>query len=74
MSDEFDRAQEQEQLDRDMAIAHARRAVKANNLSGICLACGDEIGQARFNALPGCAHCIECACLIESKRQWKGRP
>ncbi len=36
---------------------------------GACLRCGKTIAQARLEALPWAAHCIECQAIVDRERR-----
>ena len=63
MTDQFDRASEIEQMDRDAAL---RRQASAREQAALipaaidCRDCGDEIPQARRSAVPGVQFCVDC--------------
>jgi RNA polymerase-binding transcription factor DksA len=66
--DEIDRAQEREQIDRELALNAARARVAASfeprdaSVDGRCIDCGNAIEPGRLAALQGCcSRCIECA-------------
>jgi DnaK suppressor protein len=60
VSNEFDRAQELEEFDRDLALrAHmARQAQEAGN--GICIDCREPIEAKRLEAVPTALRCMDC--------------
>lgn len=71
MTDEFDRASEHEQRERDAVIAaHAasqtERIQRATRRPD-CIDCGAPIGKARLKAVPETNHCIDCATDDELK-------
>lgn len=71
MADVFDQATAREETDRDAAIkAHLHaQAVKAARPSlHDCEDCGDEIPQARREAVPGCRTCCDCGTKRERRR------
>ena len=47
-------------------IAKQTQAIQPVNNTPDCLECGEEIPAARREALPGCAHCIECQQLLDT--------
>ncbi|MCP1289764.1 TraR/DksA C4-type zinc finger protein [Chromobacterium sp. S0633] len=57
--DDFDRAQELEAFQREMAIAAALNRGGAESLAE-CDDCGGDIPHARRLAAPGCTRCIHC--------------
>lgn len=79
MTDDFDRAQEVEQRDRDLAIAaHAAsrsERIQQGNRRPDCIDCGAPIGKKRLRAVPETNHCIDCASEAELKarRTRRGR-
>ncbi|MCL1050384.1 TraR/DksA C4-type zinc finger protein [Shewanella abyssi] len=65
--------------DADLAVRHEVRAearAKEARLNAKpaapsahhCIECGDDISQARRNAVPGVERCIDCQTLSEKKR------
>ena len=63
MTDQFDRASEIEQMDRDAALRRQATARKQSAMipSAIeCRDCGDEIPKARRAAVPGVQFCVDC--------------
>lgn len=76
MVDVFDRAQEREQKDRDIAIQAAllrgRETEQPDEENGIryCLDCSVEIPKQRLEARPDAVRCVDCKELkdIRSKR------
>ncbi|MEW6314154.1 MAG: TraR/DksA family transcriptional regulator [Pseudomonadota bacterium] len=68
--DQFDRAQELEQQERDAALARqASRSAEgaAKESAKWCEAphCGERIPDARREAIPGVQYCVECQGLLE---------
>lgn len=60
-ADRFVQAQEREmQRLLDGRRATAARHAAAMNEGIICMACGEEIPEARRKALPGCCLCFDC--------------
>lgn len=49
------------------AIAAAQRKLKTGPSLEFCTDCGDEIPQARRNAVAGCDTCIYCQAIRERK-------
>lgn len=74
MVDVFERAQEREQEDRDIAIqAELKRGIETeqpDEENGIryCLDCGDPIPNKRLEARPDAVRCVECQ-NIKAKRE-----
>ncbi|WP_297813690.1 TraR/DksA C4-type zinc finger protein [uncultured Methylophaga sp.] len=76
MVDLFERAQEREQKDRDIAIEaellRGRETEQPDEEDGIryCLDCGEEIPEDRLKARPDAVRCVYCKELkdIRSKR------
>lgn len=67
----IDQASELEELLREHAIAAHRidrNAVSATH----CIECGDDIPQARREAVPGCRTCASCQEEIELKNKQVG--
>lgn len=76
MADDIDRAQEREQIDRDLALkAHAARIAASFEpvdpaLAGFCMDCEQPIEPARLQALRGAT--VRCSgCAIELERRLK---
>lgn len=68
MPDDLDRAQEiNEQLLGD-AIAAQQRAMPRGESLAECEDCGEEIPEARRQAMPGCRKCIDCQTTLENWR------
>ena len=65
MADIVDKAQEL--IDRQLgaSIEKARKALADGEETFNCLLCGDEIGQARREAMPNTKLCISCASDLE---------
>lgn len=62
MSDEVDRAQERELLDRELALAAQRaRTPRGVTLSTACEDCGEQIETKRRELLPYTTLCACCA-------------
>ena len=75
MTDEFDRASEREQCDRDLAIEHERGHYARNwevDSATECAGCGAQIPEARREAIPGVQLCVECQAEAErAARQYR---
>lgn len=54
----------QAHVDDSLALARAL-ATPADNDTGACLECGEEIPKPRQRALPGCRHCVDCQSAAE---------
>lgn len=68
MTDQFDRAQEQEQFIRTAAIATTVSGFRiAAQMGGFahCMDCGDQICAERLKALPSARRCVVCQARIE---------
>jgi phage/conjugal plasmid C-4 type zinc finger TraR family protein len=65
--DEFDRAQELEQRQRDEALARVQTRLVSGPSSEECSDCGDEIPEARRQAIPGVSRCVICQNKFEKK-------
>ena len=66
MTDQFDRASDIEQMDREAALR--RQAAATAQAAAIpaaleCRDCGDEIPSARRYAVPGVQFCVDCQAL-----------
>lgn len=59
-----DKAQQREQLQRDLALAN--RVHDEPNAITHCVECGREIGKARKQAMPSARLCIKCQSEKES--------
>lgn len=66
MADPIDLANENAQRRLDAALASRARMATTSSLTH-CEDCGDPIPQARRNAVPGVATCIECQAFTEHK-------
>jgi len=66
MTDLFDRAQQQEQenRDRDLANQLARRRIETPDQDAagnrFCLSCGEQIASERLTAAPDAVRCVPC--------------
>lgn len=62
--DQFDRAQQLEQLQRDQALTAARQQPKEQPLvmngKRVCVDCEDEIKAARLIHIPNAIRCVSC--------------
>lgn len=68
MTDIFDRAQELEALQREVAIAQARQQPQGESLAE-CEDCGEAIPAARQAAVAACRRCVDC----QQRREWQAR-
>ena len=69
--DEIDvtnRRLEVEQKAIEARLKAAREAAVSRDAATECEDCGDEIPQARREAVPGCTRCAECQTLHERQR------
>ena len=71
MTDQFDKAQEVEQIFRDRALAHqlnksVERPDEDEDGNRYCLSCGKPIPVTRLKAMPTAVRCINCQSLRES--------
>lgn len=67
----IDQASELEEMQREQAIAAHR--IDRNAVSATrCVECGDDIPQARREAVPGCRTCASCQEEIELKNKQVG--
>lgn len=70
--DEFDRAQELEQRQRDQAISRARHrkreTPRMHDGVRVCIDCDDPVEPARIALLPDAARCISCQTDHERRR------
>jgi len=73
--DQFDRAQELEMIARERAIkTQQRRFAELKTAPGAqtaldCLECGEEIPEARRQALPGIMRCVKCQQYQEDRKK-----
>ncbi|HGK7313591.1 TraR/DksA C4-type zinc finger protein [Aeromonas hydrophila] len=71
MTDLFDRAQKQEQenRDRDLANQLARRRIETQDQDAagnrFCLSCGEQIASDRLEAAPDAVRCVPCQSWCE---------
>lgn len=71
MTDLFDRAQKQEQenRDRDLANQLARRSIETPDQDAagnrFCLNCGEQIASDRLEAAPDAVRCVPCQSWCE---------
>ncbi|HTF98642.1 MAG TPA: TraR/DksA C4-type zinc finger protein [Cellvibrio sp.] len=72
MSDDVDVATEimQERLDRALA---QRITISIKQSAYECDECGDEIPEARRQAVAGTQHCTKCASIMETKGKFNFR-
>lgn len=75
MIDDIDRAQEREQLDRELALSAQRKRIEASfgprdaDANEWCCGCGNRIEPARIAALgPLISRCAACARQLEAER------
>ena len=67
MPDVMDQVQEQiDEFQADALAEHKRRTAFIKASLETCCICGDEIPQARREAMPGCCKCITCQSEWES--------
>lgn len=69
MTDQFDRAQEIEQMQRDAALSALEDIRAPRQTLEQCEDCGDDIPEARRRAAPGCSRCIDCQQLHERRHR-----
>lgn len=70
--DVFDRAQELEERQRDMALKQQAERANLGGASSETCACGADIPKARRMALPGVKTCVDCQQRAEIKgRQYR---
>ncbi len=58
--DEFERAQENEERDRQQALARHARQRRSGPSAETCIDCGEAIPEARRIAMVGCVRCVGC--------------
>lgn len=68
MSDQFDKAAELEQLQREIAIKR-HRTLSPQQSARFCIDCGDEIPELRRRSVPGCVRCVTCQTVLERKQR-----
>ncbi len=69
MADDADRAYAHVDRSTQAAVAAARAAVAAGPAARECDKCGDEIPQARREAVPGARLCVECLTEAEHRQR-----
>jgi len=54
----------------DCRLSQIRRppAPDPDAVPGECVACGDDIPEARLSAIPGVIRCVDCQAAIERRR------
>lgn len=67
MTDIADKATQQEQLQRELALKKQRQAKQAS--SPYCLDCGEKIPLQRLKAVAGCVRCLDCQQLAERQQR-----
>lgn len=73
MTDDIDRAQEREQIDREFALraqrlrAQAALAPRDPAKDAVCMDCDGDIEPARLKALPLTNRCAGCARIAEGQ-------
>lgn len=68
--DQFDRAQELEQIARDKAISYQQSKMAQGESAHECEDCGEPIPEQRRLAVTGVKTCIDCQ-TIKEKRGFK---
>jgi len=58
-----------EQNDIATKLLQIREKIQRNAITTVCLRCGEDIGEARLNAIPGTENCIDCANELEKPHQ-----
>ncbi|WP_459677170.1 TraR/DksA C4-type zinc finger protein [Acidisoma sp. 7E03] len=66
--DEADQAQRAEELYRASALHRAVRPVQSAAAALTCRNCGEDIPEARRQAVPGARLCVECQAAAEEAR------
>jgi len=70
--DQFDRATQLEEQQREIALAQVlARTRPAVESAHFCIDCGVDIPEARRRAVPGCQRCVDCQ--EEFERRASGR-
>lgn len=67
MTDNLDRAQQIEQMQREIALKKHRTFKDVSAL--YCQDCDEPIPEARRKALPGCSRCTECQTVFEQQKR-----
>jgi len=71
--DQFDRATQLEEQQREAALAQVlHRAQNAGESALHCIDCGVDIPEARRQAVPGCQRCIDCQEDHERRKRMLG--
>lgn len=76
----MDRIQEQENLDRERALAAVRARIAASHIprdasvDGLCIDCDEPIEPARLAALGRISRCADCARTNEQRMRFRGHP
>ncbi len=58
--DQFDKASELEQVAREKALSHQRSKISDEPSFSHCVDCGEDIPEARRQAIKGVKTCIDC--------------
>lgn len=76
-SDESNRDFTLRMADRERKLVHKLRAAIQrvhDGEFGVCVACGDDIGERRLMARPVATHCIDCKTEAEQMERKSGGP
>ncbi|HAS02511.1 TraR/DksA C4-type zinc finger protein [Pasteurella multocida subsp. multocida] len=65
--DRFDKAQELEQMQRDLAIQNRTTSTRASAF--FCEDCGEEIPEIRRLTILGVFRCVTCQTIFEKKQR-----
>ena len=68
MTDQFDKAAELEQMQREIAIKK-HRTLPRQQSAHFCINCGDDIPELRRQSVPGCVRCVTCQTVLERKQR-----
>jgi len=67
--DQFDRATQLEEQQREIALAQVLARTQGAGESALhCIDCGVDIPEARRQAVPGCQRCVDCQSVFERRR------
>lgn len=72
MADELDRAAGYSDRERDAGVARVRAQMGAGPAARECDECGDDIPQARREAVPGARLCVPCLTEAEHRQRVRG--
>ncbi|WP_424406500.1 TraR/DksA C4-type zinc finger protein [Pasteurella sp. PK-2025] len=67
MTDRFDKAQELEQMHRDVALKNRTTSTRASAF--FCEDCGEKIPEQRRLTIIGVCRCVSCQTIFEKKQR-----